>query len=149
MDDASFICNLKGGGRLLISALPSDGAKSLIKCNYVAEPGRPALSSVQDLVERETRATALILKQLQTTTTNLDFRQSAVRERLDKFARHIDHHKRMEKVAGKKINPVLRATGHAAVDVEAEAICTALEAMERLKEADSECVMEQGSELEW
>lgn len=41
-------------------------------------------------------------------TTDLDFQQSAVRERLDKFSRHVHQHRRAETLVGRKINPALR-----------------------------------------
>lgn len=134
VDDASFICAIEDGYNLLISALPADGKKTTIKItviprhNGIPRPRHPSI--LQRRVNEQIRSAIDILRQHRTTNTNLDFRQSAIRERLDKFDRHIYHHKAIEKAAGKKINTAARVTGHTDVDLEAEAICSSLERSE-------------------
>lgn len=131
VDDASFICDIENDYHLLVSALPADGKKTVIKMTVIPrhsgipKPQRP--TSLQHRVNEQIRSAIDTLRQHRTTNTNLDFRQSAIRERLDKFNRHIYHHKATEKVAGKKVNAAARVTGYAAIDLEAEAICSALE----------------------
>lgn len=132
VDDASFICDADSDYHLLVSALPADGKKTVIKITVIPRhSGIPKLqqrrSTLQLRVNDQVRSAIDALRQHRTTNTNLDFRQSAIRERLDKFNRHVYHHKAMEKVAGKKINAAVRVTGYADIDLEAEAICSALE----------------------
>lgn len=137
VDDASFICTIKDNNlHLLISALPADGKKTIIKTTLIPRQQQQqhrgtrqpnSNNQLQIRVNEQLRYAIETLRQHRTTNTNLDFRQSAIRERLDKFNRHIYHHKAMEKVAGKKVNAAARVTGYADVDVEAEAICSALE----------------------
>lgn len=117
-------------------------------------PQEPKTDGIQKRVNAEVQSAVVALQRHRTTNTNLDYRQSAIRERLDKFNRHVWHHRTMEKAAGKKINAAARVIGFASEDVEAEAICTALEG--RIGAGDSEtnvtpaCSMEDLSdELEW
>lgn len=136
VDDASFICEIEHGYLLLISALPADGKRTTIKTIIIPQHSgvpKPRLQKkVQGRVDEQVRRAIGALRQHKTTNTNLDFRHSAIRERLDKFDRHIYHHKAMERAAGKKINAAVRVTGHADVDLEAEAICSALESPARV-----------------
>lgn len=154
VDDASFICTIEDNMyHLLISALPADGKKTVIKTTLIprhnSNPRGPRNSSLlKTRVNDQVRFAIETVRQHRRTNTNLDFRQSAIRERLDKFNRHIYHHKAMEKVAGKKINAAARVTGHAEVDVEAEAICSALERPEVDKLGLCSSIGSQG-ELEW
>lgn len=131
VDDASFICEIEHEYHLLVSALPADGKETVIKITVVPQhsgvPKAQRQGSLHKRVSGQVRSAIAALKQHRTTNTNLDFRQSAIRERLDKFNRHVYHHKTMEKVIGKKINAAARFTGHAEADLEAEAICSALE----------------------
>ncbi|XDG09669.1 hypothetical protein ABKA04_009284 [Annulohypoxylon sp. FPYF3050] len=131
VDDASFICRLGNSGLLIISALPIGYGKTLVKNTFVplsADNSQP--NDVQNLVNAEISRAV-----------------SVIRERLDKFARHIDHHRRLERVAGRKINAAVRVTGHDAIDEEAEALCNALSG--NGNETTSMCMMGQGGELEW
>lgn len=152
VDDASFICTIEDNYHLLISALPADGKKTIIKTTLIPRQhsGTCILPSNQlkARVNEQVRCAIETLRQHRTTNTNLDFRQSAIRERLDKFNRHIYHHKVMEKVAGKKVNAVARVTGQADVDVEAEAIVSALERPEVESLGLCSSLGSQG-ELEW
>ncbi|ORY62458.1 Rieske [2Fe-2S] iron-sulfur domain-containing protein [Pseudomassariella vexata] len=127
VDDTSFICCLGSGCFLLVSALPLDATNTVVKITYIAAPGMSPPSNMQNLVNIEITSALSMLKKHQPPNTNLDFRQSAIRERLDKFARHIDQHRRLEKAARRLINPAVRVTGHASEDREAEFVCNALE----------------------
>lgn len=162
VDDASFICDVQGKYHLLVSALPKDSKKTTIRATKIPRhshvqqhaPGEQNTDGhgVQERVNAEIQSAVVALQRHRTTNTNLDYRQSAIRERLDKFNRHVWHQKTLEKVAGKKINVVARVTGFASEDVEAEAICSALE--RRLGARDPNmtpgCAMEDASgELEW
>ncbi|KAJ4386448.1 hypothetical protein N0V93_009344 [Gnomoniopsis smithogilvyi] len=152
VDDASFICNIEDDYHLLVSALPADGKETIIKITAiprhsgVPKPQQPSV--LQSRVSEQIRSAIDTLRQHRTTDTNLDFRQSAIRERLDKFNRHIYHHKAMEKVAGKKVNAAKRVTGNADVDVEAEAICSALEISQVATVGFCSAIGSEG-ELEW
>lgn len=153
VDDASFICTIKDNYHLLISALPADGRRTIIKTTLIPRQSSSSTRTVpnkqlQIRVNEQVRSAIKTLRQHRTTNTNLDFRQSAIRERLDKFNRHIYHHKAMEKVAGKKVNAAARVTGQADVDVEAEAICSALERPEIESLGLCSSLASQG-ELEW
>ncbi|KAK7914027.1 hypothetical protein PG985_011730 [Apiospora marii] len=116
VDDASFICDLGSGDHLLISALPLTAHKSVAKCTYLPPPftSTPPDSLDVNTIKLETQVRAELaravaaLQRHRMATTALDFRQSAVRERLDKFARHVHQHRRAETLAGRKINPALR-----------------------------------------
>ncbi|KAK8016912.1 hypothetical protein PG993_015101 [Apiospora rasikravindrae] len=124
VDDASFICDLGAGDFLLISALPLTGHKSIAKCTYLPSTvASAALDAnlnannnnnknksimVEDLVRAELGAAVASLQRHRMATTALDFQQSAVRERLDKFSRHVHQHRRAETLAGRKLNPALR-----------------------------------------
>lgn len=148
VDDASFICRLGNSGLLIVSALPVGYGKTLVKNTFVplgADNSQP--NDVQNLVNAEISRAAVSLKKDMKASTLLDFRQSVIRERLDKFARHIDHHRRLERVAGRKINAAVRVTGHDDIDEEAEALCNALSG--NGNETTSMCMMGQGGELEW
>ncbi|KAI2472945.1 Rieske [2Fe-2S] iron-sulfur domain-containing protein [Annulohypoxylon bovei var. microspora] len=148
VDDGSFICRLGNRGLLIVSALPVGYNKTLVKNTFVPlGPTGSQPHDLQALVDAEISGAVARLKKDKKANTLLDFRQSAVRERLDKFARHIDHHRRLERVAGRKINAAVRVTGHDAIDEEAEALCNALGGNEN--ETASMCMMEQGGELEW
>lgn len=164
VDDASFLCGGGGGGgaddryHLLVSALPTDGRRTTIKITAVPRQGEetpPPPSrdhhrrrGVRSRVDAEIAAAVDALGRHRTTSANLDFRQSAIRERLDKFDRHVYHHRAMEKAAGRKINVAARVTGRSEVDVQAEAICSALEGLG--SEATSLCSsVGLGGELEW
>ncbi|KAK8064563.1 iron-sulfur cluster-binding protein [Apiospora phragmitis] len=129
VDDASFICDLGAGDFLLISALPLTAHKSLAKCTYLP-PHRPNSTTtttttptsatispnkddndvnIENIVRTELAAAVAALKRHRMASpTALDFQQSAVRERLDKFSRHVHSHGRAETLAGRKINPALR-----------------------------------------
>lgn len=155
VDDASFICTIEDNYHLLISALPADGKKTVIKTTLIPRhilptkpPRQQSSIQLQTRVNEQIKCAIATLRQHRTTNTNLDFRQSAIRERLDKFNRHIYHHKAMEKVAGKKVNTAARVTGQADVDVEAEAICSALERPEVESLGLCSSLGSQG-ELEW
>lgn len=161
VDDASFICDVQGKYHLLVSALPTDSKKTTIRATKIPQHSHRQQASgeektddhgIQKRVNAEIQSAVVALQRHRTTNTNLDYRQSAIRERLDKFNRHVWHHKTLEKAAGKKINVVARVTGFASEDVEAEAICSALE--RRLGARDSNmtpgCAIEDASgELEW
>lgn len=152
VDDASFICDAKDKYHLLVSALPMDDKRTVIKITAIPRqseiPPSCDRERIKNRVNAEITSAIDTLRQHRTTNTNLDFRQSAIRERLDKFNRHVYHHQAMEKAAGKKINAAVRATGHSNVDVEAEAICSALEGLRT--ETTSMCSsIEQEGELEW
>lgn len=114
VDDASFICPLGAGDHLLVSALPRTAHQSVAKCTYLPSPAvspDPGDGPIAQLERRVRDALALAVAALQRhrmPTTALGFRQSAVRERLDKFARHVHQHRRAEALAGRKINPALR-----------------------------------------
>ncbi len=123
------------------------GSKTIIKCTYIPAPGRLPPSNIQSLADIEITTAVERLKKFRAAPANLDFRQSAVRERWDKLARHIDQHRSMEKRAGRKINPIIRVTGHDAIDVEAESICDALSSLEH--KMSMECLSEANKELEW
>lgn len=158
MDDASFICDVAGKYNLLVSALPKNDKRTVVRMTMIPQSipkqqcegprnGRTAAAVHQLLcatssckrypktatdfsreqVNAEIRSAIAALQRHRTTNTNLDYRQSAIRERLDKFNRHVWHHKALEKAAGKRINAVARVTGFSSEDVEAEAICDALE----------------------
>lgn len=116
------------------------------------------LVTVQKRVDTEIQSAITALQRHRTTNTNLDYRQSAIRERLDKFNRHVWHHKTLEKAAGKKINAAARVTGLVnQQDVEAEAICSALEGRAQAGEGAGDVVASAGcssigslsGELEW
>ncbi|KAK8103647.1 uncharacterized protein PG998_010680, partial [Apiospora kogelbergensis] len=116
VDDASFICDMGDGDFLLISALPLTADKSIAKCTYLpsAHPSPTTASldvrstHVEKLVREELFQAVAALQRHRMATTALDFQQSAVRERLDKFSRHVHQHRRGETRAGRKINPALR-----------------------------------------
>lgn len=153
VDDASFICTIKHDYHLLISALPADGRRTIIKTTLIPRQSSSSTRTLpnkqlQTRVNEQVRSAIETLRQHRATNTNLDFRQSAIRERLDKFNRHIYHHKAMENVVGKKVNAAARVTGQADIDVEAEAICTALERSEVESLGLCSSLASQG-ELEW
>ncbi|KAK7961786.1 uncharacterized protein PG986_002611 [Apiospora aurea] len=120
VDDASFICDLGAGDFLLISAVPLTGNKSIAKCTYLPWTASTSgdlsakASSLEALVRVELSAAVSALKHHRMATTALDFQQSAVRERLDKFSRHVHQHQRAETQAGRKLNPALRCPTPAA-----------------------------------
>ncbi|KAI1343237.1 Rieske [2Fe-2S] iron-sulfur domain-containing protein [Xylariaceae sp. FL0016] len=147
VDDASFICCLGQRGFLIVSALPLGHKKTIVKNTYV--PGRETIGpdNMQLLVEREIRAAVVRLKQNKKANTLLDLKQSAIRERLDKFSRHIDHQKRLERVAGRKINVAMRVTASDAIDEEAEAVCNTLSMLD--SRTASGCTIEKGGGLDW
>lgn len=155
VDDASFICDVEGRYHLLVSALPKDSKKTTIRTTMIRQqaPSEPKTEEgIQKRVHAEIQSAVVALQRQRTTNTNLDYRQSAIRERLDKFNRHVWHHRTLEKAAGKKINAVARVTGFAREDVEAEAICTTLEGRVGTDEGNMmpACSMEGLSgELEW
>lgn len=152
VDDASFICTIEDNHTLLISALPADGKKTIVKFTLIPRKYNSSRilpsNQLKIRVNEQVRCAIETLRQHRTTNTNLDFRQSAIRERLDKFNRHVYHHKAMEKVAGKKVNAAARVTGSADVDVEAEAICSALERPE-VKTLGLCSALGSQEELEW
>ncbi|KAK7987158.1 ISP domain-containing protein, partial [Apiospora saccharicola] len=116
VDDASFICNLGAGDFLLISALPLTAHKSVAKCTYLPPPiavasDPPVTAAVirlENQVRDELGLAVAALQRHRMATTDLDYQQSAVRERLDKFSRHVHQHRRAETLVGRKINPALR-----------------------------------------
>ncbi|KAK8121879.1 hypothetical protein PG984_010549, partial [Apiospora sp. TS-2023a] len=117
VDDASFICNLGAGDFLLISALPLTAHKSVAKCTYLPPPPiavasdppvNAAVIRLENQVRDELGLAVAALKRHRMATTDLDYQQSAVRERLDKFSRHVHQHRRAETLVGRKINPALR-----------------------------------------
>lgn len=127
--------------------------------------GRDKTKQVQvDLVRKrvnsEVESAIAALQRHRTTSTNLDFRQSAIRERLDKFNRHVWHHKTLEKAAGRKINAAARGPsgggggggGASGQDMEeAEAICSLLEGLVEAGDVDDGGPVEEDlfGELEW
>ncbi|KAK8851037.1 iron-sulfur cluster-binding protein [Apiospora arundinis] len=140
VDDASFICDLGAGDFLLISAQPLTAYKSIAKCTYLPSPHAIAAHSspitmtpkhpsatdsstiapdnlttysiqVEKRVRDELTLAVTALRRHRMATTDLGFRQSVVRERLDKFSRHVHQHRRAETLAGRKINPALRRRG--------------------------------------
>ncbi|KAH9903703.1 Rieske [2Fe-2S] iron-sulfur domain-containing protein [Xylariomycetidae sp. FL2044] len=147
VDDASFICHLGSGGFLVVSALPLGQKKTLVKSTFVPGIDGPQTKEFLSRVEREMRAAILRLNRNKEANTLLDLKQSAIRERLDKFSRHIDHQRRLESAAGRNVNVAVRVTGHDAIDEEAEALCDALS--RNGKYATAACMMNQGGELEW
>lgn len=203
VDDASFICTVADKYYLLVSALPMDNKRTVIKTTMIPQQqyqqqfqqqqqqqqkqqeedsgnhsnndngggGRPRQEDrkvFQDRVNTEVRAATETLKRHRTTDTNLDFRQSAIRERLDKFNRHVWHHKTLEKAAGKRINVAARGVtmtttlgdggtgtgrrGSVFDDAEGEReVCNALDAPDMDSNMVSMCSVLGGStgELEW
>lgn len=152
MDDASFICDIDNEYHLLVSALPAGGTKTVIRMTAILQEGvagpPPPAEDLRRRVDAEIRAATEALRRQRTTGTNLDFRQSAIRERLDKFSRHIHHHRAAEKAAGRKINAAGRMEGAGDADMEAEAICSALEGLG--PDAEPFCpVAGLDGELEW
>lgn len=125
---------MEGRYHLLVSALPKDRKKTTIRATVILQQARAGegdkteLTRIQKRVTSEIESAVAALQRHRTTSTNLDYRQSAIRERLDKFNRHVWHHRTLEKAAGKKIHAAARTTGFESKDVEADAICSALEA---------------------
>jgi hypothetical protein len=132
---------------LIVSALPMGCDRTLVKCVYIDEGYGTHAGTVKDLAVKEIKSTIATLRTLQQASTKLDFQQSAVRERLDKFTRHIIYHKRLEDVAGKEVNPVMRTTPSCKEDEEAQSLCSALE--NAAHGAPQGCPAENRLELEW
>lgn len=121
--------------------------KTMVKCSYITRDGNSPPSDIKDRVNAEIISATTALKRYHMVNTNLDFRQSAVRERLDKCARHIDQHRRLELAVGKKVSPSTRKTANTIIDEEAEAICSSLDGLGRGVEED--CPLDRRESLEW
>lgn len=130
-----------------------DVKRTVIKMTAIPQTGEAPNARDRERVQRRVGAEIASamdhLRQHRTANTNLDFRQSAIRERLDKFNRHIYHHKAMEKAAGKKVNAAVRVTGYSDIDVEAERVCSALEGLAADVTTTPSTLVGLEGELEW
>ncbi|KAH8660142.1 Rieske [2Fe-2S] iron-sulfur domain-containing protein [Xylariales sp. PMI_506] len=143
VDDGSFLCHFGRGAVLLLSALPTDGTRTLIKCSFLTANTKPQPNDIRSNVDTEIIRGITAAKRYQSVTGSLDYRRSAVRERLDKVSRHISQHRALELAAGELISPSARVTASSCIDLEAEAICKALDGKEII------CLKSKQKELEW
>ncbi|KAK8072894.1 ISP domain-containing protein [Apiospora saccharicola] len=74
----------------------------------IRPPVTAAVIRLENQVRDELGLAVAALQRHRMATTDLDYQQSAVRERLDKFSRHVHQHRRAETLVGRKINPALR-----------------------------------------
>ncbi|KAK6072580.1 Rieske domain-containing protein [Seiridium cupressi] len=147
VDDASFICELGKGSFLLISALPLSENKTKLRCIYTVGGTKCTLTQLRDVANAEIWKAIASLRHYRPIGVSLDYRQSAIRERLDKLGRHVNQHRALELTSDRTINPSARANLTTCRDDEAESICATL--VKAGPRAERGCLVSQQEDLEW